>query len=67
MSESNSTPPASKPVEPTAAARLRARTRVWNVLQLPLAVLVAVAALTWLLWPERRGEESAAAPKKLKS
>jgi hypothetical protein len=66
MSEPNSTPPVTSSAASTAVSRLPARTRVWHAVQLPLAVLIAVAALVWLLWPERRGEdESVAAAKEV--
>jgi hypothetical protein len=66
MSEPNSTPPVSSPAAPTAAPRPTARARYWHAVQLPLAVLIAVAALAWLLWPEGRGEdESATAAKEV--
>jgi len=46
-----------------AVARPRVLRNIWNVVQLPLAVLFAVAALVWLLRPEHHGEdESAVAP-----
>ena len=58
MSEPNSTPQSSQP----AAARPPVKKRVWVGVQLLLAVLVAVAAIVFLLWPEthtREGAESA--------
>ncbi len=55
MSEPNSTPQSSRP----APARPPVAKRVWASLQLVLAVLIAVAAIVFLLWPETPAGEGA--------
>jgi hypothetical protein len=70
MSDSNSTPPTphtgkgdspifaeTKIGTVPAVPKPPLRSRIWNVVQLPLAVLIAVAAVAYLLWPERPVEE----------
>ncbi len=52
MSEPNITPHSTPPAAPTAIARPPIAKHVWAGVQLVLAVLVAVAAIVFLLWPE---------------
>jgi hypothetical protein len=68
MSEPRSNPSAPRPerVYPAADAPPPVGKRIWSAVQLAVAVLVAVAVLALLLWPEARtAEVPAAAPEEV--
>ena len=68
MSEPSIPPPqsAAKPAAQGMRLRVAARrandSRLWSALQLSLAVVLAPAAVVWLVWPEGHGEDEAAPP-----